>query len=121
MKVLMLNGSPRVNGNTSIALAEMKRVFDAEEIETEIVQVGAMDVRGCIACASCKDTGKCIFDDIVNQIAPKLEEADGLVLASPVYYASANGTLISLLDQSGPEYGLSHEEYRAGQREVWAS
>ena len=99
MKVLMLNGSPRVNGNTSIALAEMKSVFDAEGIETEIVQVGAMDVRGCIACGSCKDTGKCVFNDIVNQIAIKLEEADGLVLASPVYYASANGTLISLLDR----------------------
>ena len=99
MKVLMLNGSPRVNGNTSIALDMMRYTFEDEGIEVEIVQVGAMDVRGCIACASCKDTGKCIFDDIVNQIAPKLEEADGLVLASPVYYASANGTLISLLDR----------------------
>ena len=99
MKVLMLNGSPRVNGNTSIALAEMKGIFDSEGIETEIVQVGAMDIRGCIACGSCRETGKCVFGDIVNQIAVKLEEADGLVLASPVYYASANGTLISLLDR----------------------
>jgi len=99
MKVLMINGSPRVGGNTSIALEEMMNIFDAEGIETEIVQIGAQDVRGCIACGTCRKTGKCIFDDIVNELAPKLEAADGLVLASPVYYASANSTLTAALDR----------------------
>jgi len=95
----MINGSPRVGGNTSIALEEMMNIFDAEGIETEIVQIGAQDVRGCIACGTCRKTGKCIFDDIVNELAPKLEAADGLVLASPVYYASANSTLTAALDR----------------------
>ena len=99
MKVLMINGSPRANGNTSVALAEMERVFQAEGIGTEIVRIGSMDIRGCIACRSCKDTGRCVFDDVVNEIAAKLEAADGLVLASPVYYASANATLIACLDR----------------------
>ncbi len=99
MKVLMINGSPRVNGNTSVALEEMKKIFDAEGIETETVQVGNKDVRGCIACGRCAELGKCVFDDIVNEIAPKFEGADGLVVASPVYYASANATLIAVLDR----------------------
>jgi len=99
MKVLLINGSPRVDGNTSIALNEMVKVFNAEGIETETVQIGAQDIRGCIACASCKDTGKCVFEDVVNQLATKLEAADGLVLASPVYFASANATLIAALDR----------------------
>ena len=99
MKVLVLNGSPRINGNTSIAIAEMEQIFKEEGIETETVQLGVMDIRGCIACGSCKSTGKCAFDDIVNQLAEKLKEADGLVLASPVYYASANATLIACLDR----------------------
>ena len=99
MKVLVLNGSPRINGNTSIAIAEMEQIFKEEGIETETVQLGVMDIRGCIACGSCKSTGKCAFDDIVNQLAEKLNAADGLVLASPVYYASANATLIACLDR----------------------
>lgn len=99
MKVLVLNGSPRGNGNTAIALDEMKKVFEADGVETEIIRVGHLDVRGCIACGRCSQLGKCAFDDIVNEIAAKLEEADGLVLASPVYYASANATLIALLDR----------------------
>ncbi len=99
MKVLVLNGSPRINGNTSIAIAEMEQIFKEEGIETETVQLGVMDIRGCIACGSCKSTGKCAFDDIVNQLAEKLKKADGLVLASPVYYASANATLIACLDR----------------------
>lgn len=99
MKVLMLNGSPRAGGNTSLALKEMEAVFAQEGIETEIVHVGKQDIRGCIACLKCAQTGKCVFDDIVNQIAPKLEAADGLVIASPVYYASANPTLVALLDR----------------------
>ena len=99
MKVLIINGSPRVNGNTAIAVNEMAGVFRAEGVETDIVQVGNKDVRGCIACGRCAGTGKCVFDDIVNELAPKFEEADGIVVASPVYYASANATLIAVLDR----------------------
>lgn len=99
MKVLMINGSPRLNGNTSIALDEMKKVFEEEGVEVEIAQVGNKNVRGCIACNKCAETGKCVFDDVVNELAPKFEEADGLVIASPVYYASANATLIATLDR----------------------
>lgn len=99
MKVLLLNGSPRKGGNTSIALDEMVKVFEAEGIETEIVSVGDQAVRGCMACGACVKLGKCVFDDVVNEIAPKLEAADGMVIASPVYYASANATLIAALDR----------------------
>lgn len=99
MKVLMLNGSPRVGGNTSAALAEMEKIFAQEGVETEIVQIGSKNIRGCIACCSCYETGKCVFDDIVNTLAPKFEACDGLVVASPVYYASANATLIAALDR----------------------
>lgn len=97
MKVLMLNGSPRFEGNTSRALKEMTAVFEAEGVEVETVQLGIQDIRGCIACAKCVETGTCIFDDVVNQLAPKLEAADGLVVASPVYYAGANATLMAAL------------------------
>ena len=99
MKVLMINGSPRKNGNTSIALAEMERIFQEEGIQVETVQLGAQDIRGCIACLSCKKKGRCVFDDLVNQTAPKFEAADGLVIATPVYFASANGSLISFIDR----------------------
>lgn len=99
MKVLMLNGSPRSNGNTAIALREMEAVFREAGVETEIVQVGNKAIRGCIACGRCYETGRCVFEDAVNELAPKLEEADGLVVASPVYYASANATLIACLDR----------------------
>lgn len=97
MKVLMLNGSPRPNGNTSIALKEMEKVFVANGIEVETVQFGNKDIRGCIACGSCKKNGRCVFDDLVNETAPKFAEADGLVVGTPVYYASANGTTMSFL------------------------
>lgn len=97
MKVLIINGSPRVNGNTSVAVREMEKVFAEEGVETEVVQVGNKDIRGCIACGYCGENGKCVFNDIVNELAPKFEEADGLVVASPVYYASANATLIACL------------------------
>ena len=99
MNVLIINGSPRVGGNTSIALKEMEQVFAQEGIETETIQVGGKDIRGCIACGTCFTRGKCVFDDLVNQTAPKFEACDGLVIASPVYYASANGTLVSFLDR----------------------
>ena len=97
MKVLMINGSPRPNGNTSLALREMETIFKAEGIETEIVQVGNKAIRGCIACGKCAEKGKCVFDDAVNEIAPKFEACDGLVVGSPVYYASANATLVAFL------------------------
>lgn len=99
LNVLILNGSPRVNGNTSIAIREMEKVFAESGVAAETVQIGNQDIRGCIACGSCFENGKCIFDDIVNELAPKFEAADGLVIASPVYYASANATLIACLDR----------------------
>lgn len=99
MKVLAINGSPRRNGNTSLALDEMKKVFEEEGIEFEVIQIGNKDIRGCIACNQCAKNGKCVFDDVVNELAPKFEAADGLVVASPVYYASANATLIACLDR----------------------
>lgn len=99
LKVLLLNGSPRPNGNTAVALKEMEKVFNENGVDTEIVNVGNRDVRGCVACNGCDTKGKCVFDDVVNEIAPKFEEADGLVVASPVYFASANATLIACLDR----------------------
>lgn len=99
MKVLILNGSPRKEGNCAVAINEMTSVFEKEGIETEVINLGNKNVRGCVACGACAKTGKCAFDDVVNKIAPKFEEADGLVVASPVYYASANATLIACLDR----------------------
>ncbi|MBR5757964.1 MAG: flavodoxin family protein [Thermoguttaceae bacterium] len=99
MKVLILNGSPKPNGNTGIALNELVKTFDKEGVETEIVQLGAKDIRGCIGCRKCFEIGKCVFNDVVNEIAEKFKEADGLIVASPVYYASANATLIACLDR----------------------
>lgn len=95
----MINGSPRINGATAKALKEMEKIFEEQKVEVEIVNVGSMPVRGCMACGSCYKTGKCAIDDIVNELAPKLEAADGLVVASPVYYASANATIIAVLDR----------------------
>ena len=99
VKVLMINGSPHKNGNTYTALCEMDKVFKDAGIDTEQIVVGDKSIRGCVGCYSCKNTGKCVFSDEVNEIADKFRECDGLVIASPVYYASANGTLISLLDR----------------------
>lgn len=99
MKVLLLNGSPHAKGSTYTALHEMETVFHRQGIETELIQVGHLPVRGCIACGGCRKAGKCIFDDIVNTLSPKFQEADGLVVGSPVYYASANGTLVSVLQR----------------------
>ena len=99
MKVLILNGSPKINGNTMTAISEMVKVFDSEGVESEVIHVGNKDIRGCVSCNSCAVKGKCVFDDVVNEIAPKFEASDGLVLASPVYYASANATLIACLDR----------------------
>lgn len=99
MNVLMINGSPRGNGNTAIALREMKNIFAQEGIEVTELNVGTKAIRGCIACNKCAELGKCVFDDAVNEAAPLLAKADGVVVASPVYYASANGNLISFLDR----------------------
>jgi len=97
--ILILNGSPRADGNITAAIDEMVKVFDQEGMETKIVRVGNKNVRGCLACGSCYKTGKCVIDDVVNEIAPEFEKADGLIVASPVYYASANATLIACLDR----------------------
>ena len=99
MKVLIINGSPNLNGATFRAISEMTKVFEESSIDYEIVNIGNKDIRGCIDCSQCRVNFKCVFDDIVNDVARKFEEADGLVLSSPVYYASANGSLISLLDR----------------------
>ena len=99
MKVLLVNGSPREAGCTYTALMEVAGALERSGVEWELFQVGAQPIRGCIACGRCAETGKCIFDDVVNQLAPKFERADGLVVASPVYYASANATLIAVLDR----------------------
>lgn len=99
MKVLLLNGSPRNNGNTALALREMENIFEKEGIETETIVVGNKDIRGCLSCGKCSQTGKCAIDDIVNEIAPKFQEADGLVVATPVYYASMNATISALLQR----------------------
>ena len=98
-KILMINGSPHGKGNTYTALHEMETIFAQAHMESEIIHIGNKNIRGCIACYSCKKNGKCVFDDAVNETAAKFEECDGLVIASPVYYASANATLIAFLDR----------------------
>ena len=99
MKVLLINGSPKANGNTALALREMEAIFAQQGIETELIHVGNQAIRGCTSCLACRKTGRCAIDDLVNEVAPKLEACDGMVIGSPVYYASANGTLTSFLDR----------------------
>lgn len=99
MKVLLINGSPHPNGSTYTALREMEKIFQEENMETELLHIGGKPIRGCIACMACRKTGMCAFDDVVNEAAAKLREADGMVVGSPVYYASANATLIAFLDR----------------------
>ena len=99
MKVLILNGSPKTGGNTAIAIKEITNIFDAEGVEYEIINLGSKVIRGCVSCNSCFKTGKCVFDDEVNELAKAFEAADGLIVASPVYYASANATLVACLDR----------------------
>ena len=98
-KVLLLNGSPHLHGCTATALEEMIKVFEEEGVETELIQVGIKEIRGCVACGTCSLKGKCVFDDLVNEVAPKFEQADGLVVGSPVYYGSPNGTILSFMDR----------------------
>ena len=99
MKVLIINGSPRAEGNTTLALNEMEKIFHDSGVETETIRVGHKPVRGCIACGHCYKNGKCVFDDGVNEAAAVLKDCDGLVIASPVYYGSANGALVAFLDR----------------------
>ena len=99
MKVLIINGSPRLDGNTTVALTEMEKIFQENGIETQTIRVGNKAVRGCVACGSCFKNGKCAFDDVVNEAAPLFEAADGLVVGSPVYYGSANATLVAFMDR----------------------
>ena len=99
MKVLLINGSPNAAGCTYTALSEVEEQLNRQGIETEIIHVGHKDIRGCIGCCQCKTKGKCVFDDLVNEVAPKFEQAEGLVIGTPVYYASANGTLVSFIDR----------------------
>ncbi len=99
MKVLLINGSPRANGNTALSMKEMAKVFEQEGVEAEIVHVGNKPVRGCVGCGGCAKKGKCVFDDVVNEVAAKFEAADGLVVGSPVYYAGPNATVQALMDR----------------------
>ncbi len=99
MKVLLINGSPKAAGNTGYALSQMAEVFAQQGIETETLHIGNQAIRGCVACGGCAKAGKCVFSDAVNEAAPKFQEADGLVVGSPVYYASANATLVAFLDR----------------------
>lgn len=99
LKVLMINGSPHAKGNTALALAEMQKIFSEEGVETELLQIGNKAIRGCVSCGSCSKNGKCVFDDEVNTAAQLFEKADGLIVGTPVYYASANATAIAFLDR----------------------
>ena len=99
MKVLLINGSPKEKGNTAFALEQMAEVFAEQGIETEMIHVGNLLIRGCQGCGACYKIGHCVIDDIVNETAEKLDAADGMVVGSPVYYASPNGTLLSFLDR----------------------
>ena len=116
-KVVLLNGSPRANGCTAEALKEMVKVFEEEGIEAEILQIGSRNIRGCMACNYCSKNGRCVIDDYVNEVAPKIAEADGIVIGSPVYYGSPNGTLISFLDRlfySSSELSDTTKKMRVG-------
>lgn len=99
MKVIILNGSPKAEGNTATALHEVERVLNEQGIETEWIHVGHRQIHGCIACNKCWETNNCCFGDVVNEISEKMDSADGLVVGSPVYFASPSGTLLSLLDR----------------------
>ncbi|MCR5614489.1 flavodoxin family protein [Treponema sp.] len=99
MKVILINGSPRKSSNTSLGIKEMQKIFTQENIETEVIDIGTKEVRGCIACGKCGQTGKCVFDDAVNEVAQKLESADGMVVGSPVYYSAPNASVQALMQR----------------------
>ena len=98
-KVLLVNGSPHKDGCTAYALNEMIKIFESEGVKTKLLNIGSLDIRGCISCGKCNEKGECVFSDIVNEAAAEFKEADGLVVGSPVYYASPNGTILSFLDR----------------------
>ena len=120
MKVLLINGSPKANGNTAFALNQMADVFTAQGIETETIHVGSMLIYGCQGCGACYKMGKCVIDDIVNETALKLADADGMVIGSPVYYASPNGTLLSVLDRLFYSTGKINKRMKVGASVVCA-
>ena len=99
MKVIILNGSPKAEGNTAMALHEVEGVLNSQGIESEWIHIGHKNIHGCIACNKCWDSGECTFGDIVNEISAKMRDASGLLIGSPVYFASPNGTLLALLDR----------------------
>jgi multimeric flavodoxin WrbA len=99
MKTLLINGSPKEKGCTWTALSQVEKVLKEENIETEIFHIGNKAIQGCTACGKCADLGKCVFDDIVNVVLEKAKSADAFIFGSPVYYASANGSLIALMDR----------------------
>lgn len=99
MKVLLVNGSPRPDSNTMLGIKEMQKIFSEQEIETEVFNIGKKEIRGCIACGSCGKTGRCVFNDAVNEFAEKFEKADGMVVGSPVYYASPNASVLAFLQR----------------------
>ena len=113
-KVILLNGSPHANGCTARALEEMVKTFAEEGVDTEVIQVGNKAIRGCIACQKCSELGKCVFDDLVNEVAPKFAEADGLVVGSPVYYGSPNGTILSFMDRLFYSTGSISKQMKVG-------
>lgn len=113
-KVILLNGSPHANGCTAAALEEMIRTFESEGIETELIHVGNKDIRGCISCGKCWELGRCVFDDLVNEVAAKFAEADGLVVGSPVYYASPNGTILAFMDRLFYSTGDINKQMKVG-------
>ena len=114
MKVLLINGSPHKEGNTAFALNQMAEVFADAGVESETIQVGSLDIRGCIGCGSCYKTRKCVFEDLVNETAARLPEFDGIVVGSPVYYASPNGTLLSFLDRLFYSTGKINKRMKVG-------
>ena len=120
MKVLLINGSPKADGNTAFALSQMAEVFADQNIETEIIHVGRQLIFGCLGCGACYKLGKCVIDDIVNETAEKLAEADGMVVGSPVYYASPNGTLLSFLDRLFYSSGKISKRMKVGASVVCA-
>ena len=99
MKVLLVNGSPRQHGCTYTALTEAANALNERGIETEIVWVGNKEIAGCTACGGCRKTGKCIFDDIVNEISAKLDTYDGVIFGTPVYYGGPSGQILSVMNR----------------------
>ena len=120
MKVLILNGSPKPAGNTAFALSQMEEIFLQSGVEVETIQVGSQQIRGCVGCGSCYKTHKCVFDDLVNEVAPKLAAADAVVVGSPVYYAAPNGTLVSFLDRLFYSTGYMDKRFKVGAAVVCA-